>query len=137
MTMNRAQRRAFKHKAQTTAARMAGRCYYFEGPALVHVTDPRAIAALTRAFTISLRFGGKPVALQIGEVEAAGFPVGWLTMFPAASLGWPLASIPKAARPTRCSQPPVRIGSKRMKQPATRRLPVLPGFAPRRAFRWA
>ena len=97
MTMNRAQRRAFKHKAQTTAARMAGRCYDFEGPALVHVTDPRAIAALTRAFTISLRFGGKPVALQIGEVEATGFPR-WLADHVPGGVTWLAAGLDTEGR---------------------------------------
>jgi hypothetical protein len=54
---------------------MALRCYDFHaGGGMVPVTDPAAIAALTRAFTLLLRFGGAPVAVPISEAEAAGFP---------------------------------------------------------------
>lgn len=74
MTANRAQRRAMKGKADATAAKLASRCYDFEGGGIVPVTDARAIAALTRAFALMLRCGGKPVALPLSRAEAEGFP---------------------------------------------------------------
>ena len=75
MTANRAQRRAMKATTQAAAALMATRCYDFHaGGDLVRITDPQYIVALTRAFTLLLRFGGTPVAVPIAETEARGFP---------------------------------------------------------------
>ena len=75
MTLNRAQRRAFKRQAAATAALLASRCYdYDQGGAVVAVTHPRAVAALARAFTLLLRFGGAPVAVPLSQAEAEGFP---------------------------------------------------------------
>ena len=76
MSMNRAQRRRMKAEAQPAAALMAARCYDFHGGGgLVRITKPKAVAALTRAFALLLRFGGKPVAVPIAKVEAMGFPL--------------------------------------------------------------
>lgn len=75
MTANRAQRRRMKGAAAPTAALMAARCYDFQsGGDLVRITAPAAVAALTRAFALLLRFGGQPVAVPIAEAEARGFP---------------------------------------------------------------
>jgi hypothetical protein len=75
MTVNRAQRRAMKATAQATAAVLAARCYDFHaGGDLVRITAPAAVAALTRALTLLLCFGGKPVAVPIAGAEARGFP---------------------------------------------------------------
>ena len=74
MTLNRAERRAMKHKAGEVAAKLASRCYDFQAAALVPVTDSQAIVALTRAFTLLLRAGGQPMAVPISAAEAAGFP---------------------------------------------------------------
>ncbi len=75
MTANRAQRRAMKATAQAAAALLASRCYDYQGGGdLVRITAPQSIAALTRAFALLLRAGGKPVAVPIAKAEAQGFP---------------------------------------------------------------
>lgn len=71
--MNHAQRRKMKGAAAPTAALMAARCFDFHaGGNLVRITAPAAVAALTHAFTLLLRFSGKPVAMPIAEAEARG-----------------------------------------------------------------
>lgn len=75
MTANRAQRRMMKAHAKPAAALMASRCFDFHaGGDLAPITAPQSVAALKRAFTLLLRFGGKPVAVPIAEAEARGFP---------------------------------------------------------------
>lgn len=75
MTANRAQRRAMKATAQAAATLMAAHCYDFEGGGnLVRIDAPHAVAALTRAFVLLLRCGGKPVVVPIAKAEAQGFP---------------------------------------------------------------
>ena len=63
-----------KRHDKTTAAKLASRCYDFHKGAVIPVTDPRAIAALARAFTLLLRSGGEPLAVPLSEAEALGFP---------------------------------------------------------------
>lgn len=58
----------------------------YSAPA-VPVTDPAAIGALTRAFTLLLRFGGDPVAVPIAEAEAAGFPL-WRDDVVSGGVAW-------------------------------------------------
>lgn len=82
MTFNRAQRRAMKMNAKATAAKLAARCYDFHRGVIVPVTDKRAIAVLTRAFTLLLRAGGRPMAVPITEAEALGFPGHEITRLP-------------------------------------------------------
>lgn len=75
MTANRALRRKMRAEAKPAAALMAARCYDFrDGSDLVPVGAPMAVAALTRAFTLLLRNGGKPVAVPIAMAEAQAFP---------------------------------------------------------------
>lgn len=80
--MNRAQRRRMQHRAGDAAAKLASRCYDFHGSAILPVTDARAIAALTRAFTLLLRSGLQPVAVPISEAEAMAFPNHQCTCLP-------------------------------------------------------
>ena len=74
MTMNRAQRRALQRNAPATAALMASCCFDFLTDGLKPITNPVAVAALTRAFTHLIRSGGQPLAIPVSEVEALGFP---------------------------------------------------------------
>lgn len=88
MTANRAQRRMMKAHAKPAAALMAARCFDFHaGGDLVAITAPLAVAALTRAFTLLLRFGGRPVAVPIAEDEARGFP-GWRDDVAPSGVTW-------------------------------------------------
>lgn len=57
-----------------TAAKLASRFYDFQDGGIVPVTDPRAIGALPRAFTLLLRNGGQSLAVPLSEAEAEGFP---------------------------------------------------------------
>lgn len=72
--MNRETRRAMKRDAPTNADKLAKCCLDFQGAALVKVTDPKAVAALRRAFRRMLEAGGHAVAVPISEEEANGFP---------------------------------------------------------------
>ena len=69
MTMNRAERRAMKHKAGDVAAKLASRCYDFQAAALVPVTDSQAITAL-----ICARAGRhNPVLSQLSQMSQGGW----------------------------------------------------------------
>lgn len=72
--MNRETRRAMQRNAPAKAATLSKSCHDFQGGALVKVTDPKAIAALCRAFRRMIEAGCKPVALPVTEQEAEGFP---------------------------------------------------------------
>lgn len=72
--MNRTARRALKRDAPGMAEKLANSCLDFHGGVLVKVTDPKAIAALRRAFRRMIEAGGEPLALPISEDEANGFP---------------------------------------------------------------
>lgn len=85
--MNRAQRRAWKRKAEATGAKLASRCYDFQDGAIVPVADPRAIGALARAFTLLLRNGGQSLAVPLSEAEAEGFPA-YARNRPQGSVTW-------------------------------------------------
>lgn len=74
MTANRTFRRAMKRNAEAVAAKLASRCYDFQGGGIVPVSNPLAIAALTRAFKLLLRNGGQPLAVPVSEAEAQAFP---------------------------------------------------------------
>ena len=88
MTPNRTQRRAMKANAKEIAARMARRCYDFHaGGGMVPIADLNAIAALARAFTLLLRFGGESVAVPISATEASGFPR-WHSPSEAGGVTW-------------------------------------------------
>lgn len=72
---NRATRRAMRAKAREAADRAAARTYDFDTDGhLSRVTDARAVGVLRRAFALTIRAGGQPVAMQITEAEAAAFP---------------------------------------------------------------
>ncbi|WP_149142993.1 hypothetical protein [Gemmobacter caeruleus] len=72
--MNREARRAMRRNAPAMADKLAKCCLDFQGAGLVAVTDPKAIAALRRAFRLMIEAGGKPVAVPVSEQEAEGFP---------------------------------------------------------------
>lgn len=74
MSRNRQERRALKAKASTEAAKLAGCCFDYKGTAMQPVTDPVAIATLTRAFTLMLQAGGQPMVIPITDAEAQAFP---------------------------------------------------------------
>lgn len=74
MMPNRAQRRAMKRDAPAKAALMAACCFDFLKDGMKPITDPRAVAALTRAFRRMIEAGGNPLALPVTEAEALGFP---------------------------------------------------------------
>ena len=109
--MNRTARRALKRDAPDMAEKLANSCLDYQGGALVKVTDPKAIAALRRAFRRMIEAGAKPLALPITEEEANGFPrhasnrikggVSWLAVgFDPASRGaYALQSATSTFRP--------------------------------------
>lgn len=71
---NRHQRRANRARAKIVATVLAASCQDFSGDGRrVAVTDPRAVGALRRAFTLMLR-QSRPLSMQISEAEAQGFP---------------------------------------------------------------
>ena len=72
--MNRETRRALKRDAPSHADKLAKSCFDFQGGDLVQVKDPKAIAALRRAFRRMIEAGCKPVAVPVTEQEAEGFP---------------------------------------------------------------
>jgi hypothetical protein len=72
--MNRETRRALKREAPTYADKLAKSCHDFQGETLVQVTDPKAVAALRRAFRRMIEAGCRPVAVPVSEQEAEGFP---------------------------------------------------------------
>ncbi len=74
MTLNRAQRRALKRKAAANAALMAACCFDFLRDGMKPITQPEAVAALTRAFRRLIEADGKPVVMPVSEAEALGFP---------------------------------------------------------------
>lgn len=74
MNRNRQERRALKAKASIGAAKLAGCCFDYKGTAMQPVTDPVAIATLTRAFTLMLQAGGLPMAIPITDAETLAFP---------------------------------------------------------------
>ena len=53
----------------------------------MRITAPQSVAALTRAFTPLLRFGGEPVAVPIAKAEAQGFPR-WSDAFALDGVTW-------------------------------------------------
>ncbi len=74
MSLNRAQRRAMKRKAPAHAALMATCCFDFLKDGVQPITDPQAVAALSRAFRRLIEAGGQPLAVPVTEAEALGFP---------------------------------------------------------------
>lgn len=74
MAMTRAQRRAMKRKAPASAALLAATCFDFMKGELKPITNPQAVAALTRAFRRLIEAGGQSLALPVSEAEALGFP---------------------------------------------------------------
>ncbi|OWU70507.1 hypothetical protein [Marinibacterium profundimaris] len=74
MSMNRAQRKAMQRRTGIGPAKLARHCYDIRGDALVRVSDPAAVAVLTRAFTLLLCSGGLPVAIEVTPDEARAFP---------------------------------------------------------------
>lgn len=73
--MNRAQRRALAATADRAAAIMATSTYdRADDGRLVHVAEPRAQAALRRAFAHVLRHEMRPHVIRLSREEAAAFP---------------------------------------------------------------
>lgn len=104
MEMSRAQRRAMKAKAKPTAAVLARHCYDFErGGNLVRVSDPRALAALGRAFELLLRNGGHPLALPVSDEAAAGFP-NWHRDRAPGGVTWLAVGMDRDGRASYCLQ---------------------------------
>ncbi len=72
--MNREARRRIAANAPALA-RLAAACSFDAGPTgLLAVTDPKAMACLTRAFERMLKAGGQPMAFPISEADASAFP---------------------------------------------------------------
>jgi hypothetical protein len=75
--MNREARRAMAAKARDAALRLAGATLdYDQSGRVVRVVDPRAQAALVRAFERMLRAGGAPQVLRLSDEAASAFPRG-------------------------------------------------------------
>lgn len=74
MSRTRNQRRSLKRNAGGTAAVLAACCFDYKGAELTPVSDPLAVDALRRAFTLMLKAGGGPMAVPIANMEASAFP---------------------------------------------------------------
>ncbi|MDH2327835.1 hypothetical protein QCN27_13270 [Cereibacter sp. SYSU M97828] len=74
MTRTRNQRRSLKRNAGGNAALLAECCFDYRGSNLTPVSDPIAVDALKRAFTLMLKAGGEPMAVPIANMEASAFP---------------------------------------------------------------
>lgn len=72
--MNRTDREALRKSAPAIAARLAAATINLVGSKLVPVSDPLAVGALARAFTLLIRAGGKPVAVPLSRGEVLAFP---------------------------------------------------------------
>ena len=73
--MNRNQRRTLRANAPAIAALMAETVYdYTPAGAMVRVTHPAAVAALTRAFQHMIASGGEPHTMRIPSATAEAFP---------------------------------------------------------------
>jgi len=70
---NRHVRRKMRAQAAEIAAGISSRCLDFETGSPVAVTHPRAVAVLRRAFTMMIE-QAQPVAIQLSDSEASGFP---------------------------------------------------------------